>query len=57
MRAWLVSRNEDSRPVRQRYLIPLLAAAAIAVGIVAAPPAAADCVDGGGAPPHPVLAG
>ena len=34
--------------VRQRYLIPVLAAAAIAVGIVAAPPAAADCVDGGG---------
>jgi hypothetical protein len=28
--------------VRQRHLIPLLAAAAIAVGIAAAPPAAAD---------------
>ena len=34
--------------VRQRYLIPLLAAAATAVGIAATPPAAADCVDGGG---------
>jgi hypothetical protein len=34
--------------VRQRYLIPLLAAAATAVGIAAAPPAAADCVEGGG---------
>ena len=33
---------------RQRYLIPLLAAAATAVGIAAAPPAAADCIDGGG---------
>jgi hypothetical protein len=28
--------------VRQLYLIPLLAAAAIAVGIAAAPPAAAE---------------
>ena len=34
--------------VRQVYLIPLLGAAATAVGIAAAPPAAADCVDGGG---------
>jgi hypothetical protein len=34
--------------VRHRYLIPLLGPAATAVGIAAAPPAAADCVDGGG---------
>ena len=34
--------------VRQRYLIPLLGAAATAVGIAVAPAAAADCVDGGG---------
>jgi hypothetical protein len=34
--------------LRQRYLIPLLAAAATAVGIAAAPSAAADCVEGGG---------
>ena len=34
--------------IRQRYLIALLGAAATAVGIAAAPPAAADCVDGGG---------
>jgi hypothetical protein len=38
--------------VRQRYLIPLLAAAATAVGIAAAPPAAADCVSSSG--PNPV---
>ena len=38
--------------VRQRYLIPLLGAAAIAVGIAAAPPAAADCVSSSG--PNPV---
>ena len=34
--------------VLPRYLIPLLGAAATAVGIAAAPPAAADCVEGGG---------
>ena len=34
--------------VRQRYLIPLLGAAATAAGIVAAPPAAADCVSSRG---------
>ena len=38
--------------VRQRYLIPLLAAAATAVGIAAAPPAAADCISAAG--PDPV---
>ncbi len=37
--------------VRQRYLIPLLGAAAIAVGIAAAPPAAADCVTAAGPTP------
>jgi hypothetical protein len=34
--------------VRQCFLISVLAAAATAVGIVVAPPAAADCVSGGG---------
>ena len=34
--------------VRQRYLMPVLAAAATAAGIAAALPAAADCIDGGG---------
>ncbi len=33
---------------RQRYLVPLLAAAATAAGIAAAPPAGADCIEGGG---------
>ena len=34
--------------LRQRYLIPLLAAAATTVGIAAAPPAAADCISARG---------
>ena len=34
--------------VRQRYLMPLLAATATAAGIAAGPPATADCIDGGG---------
>ncbi len=38
--------------LRQRFLIPLVAAAATAVGIAAAPPAAADCVSSRG--PNPV---
>ena len=38
--------------VRQRFLVPLMAAAATAVGIAAAPPAAADCVSSRG--PNPV---
>jgi hypothetical protein len=38
--------------VRRRYLIPLLVAAATAVGIAAAPPAAADCVTAAG--PNPL---
>jgi hypothetical protein len=38
--------------VRQRFLVPLMATAATAVGIAAAPPAAADCVSSRG--PNPV---
>jgi hypothetical protein len=37
--------------VRQRYLIPVLGAAATAVGMAAAPPAAADCVTAAGPTP------
>ena len=47
---WFLERTAVK--VRQRFLILLLGAVATAVGIAAAPPAAADCVSSRG--PNPV---